>query len=79
MPTYVYRCKICDHKEERNFSVLEVPDVIEICPDCGYVPMRKVILPAAISFKGGGFYRTDNSKTTHIKSQLKVGNESSTS
>jgi putative FmdB family regulatory protein len=69
MPKYDYRCSTCGHVEEREFSILEVPEVIEVCPDCGFGPLKKVILPAAVSFKGSGFYKTDSSRLTHVSTK----------
>lgn len=74
MPAYDFRCKVCGHTVERSFSILEVPEIIELCPECGYAPMKKVILPAAVSFNGHGFYSTDNreGKTVHASSSGRV-------
>lgn len=69
MPAYDFRCSYCGNTAERSFSILEVPEVIELCPECQFAPMKKVILPAAVSFHGSGFYKTDN-RITRKSSQL---------
>ena len=59
MPTYDYRCN--EHGTfEVNIPLSRISYPVT-CPDCGH-DMVKLIRPAAISFKGGGFYRTDNRK-----------------
>jgi putative FmdB family regulatory protein len=73
MPRYDYKCNICEHTEELEYSISEVPENGPICPDCSHGLLKKVILPAAISFKGSGFYSTDNRKTQHVRQSLKVG------
>ena len=57
MPTYSYKCTNCDHRFEarQRFS----DDPLSECPVCGS-PIRKVITPVGIVFKGAGFYVTDN-------------------
>jgi putative FmdB family regulatory protein len=56
MPTYEYRCP-----EGHTFELFHrmsdpSPDACEIC---GASPVQKVLYPAAIHFKGSGFYSTD--------------------
>jgi putative FmdB family regulatory protein len=57
MPTYEYRCKSCDSR----FDVWQKmsDDPLATCPTCGG-PIRRVLFPAGIVFKGGGFYSTDH-------------------
>lgn len=57
MRTYSYKCTNCDHRFEarQRFS----DDPLSECPVCGS-PIRKVITPVGIVFKGSGFYVTDN-------------------
>ena len=57
MPTYSYKCTSCDHRFEarQRFS----DDPLTECPVCGS-PVRKVITPVGVVFKGSGFYVTDN-------------------
>lgn len=57
MPKYEYACKSCGQRLEVTQSFSDAP--LTECEACGG-PLRKVFSPPAISFKGSGFYRTDN-------------------
>lgn len=56
MPTYEYRCRDCGH----SFDIVQKmsDDPLTHCPECGGA-LRKVFTAPAISFKGSGFYATD--------------------
>ena len=56
MPTYVYRCRECDHYFEvvQGFS----DDPVTACERCGGEVTRVLFAPA-IHFKGSGFHNTD--------------------
>jgi putative FmdB family regulatory protein len=56
MPIYEYECKACRTVFER-FQRFSEPPVTE-CPDCRG-PVRKVLHPVGIVFKGSGWYSTD--------------------
>lgn len=57
MPTYQYRCTECDYDFE---AVQKFSDAaLTQCPQC-QGDLRKVFSPAAVVFKGSGFYATDN-------------------
>lgn len=56
MPTYVYRCKNCEHQFETVQRMTDEP--LTKCPECGGVVSR-VLFPLAISFKGSGFHVND--------------------
>ncbi|HEY6608695.1 MAG TPA: FmdB family zinc ribbon protein [Candidatus Limnocylindria bacterium] len=57
MPTYDYQCRSCGSVTEVIHSMLaEGPTV---CEQCGG-PLRRMIYPTGIIFKGSGFYRTDS-------------------
>lgn len=56
MPTYEYACKSCDQHVEVVQSFTDDP--LTTCEACGG-PLRKVIHPSGILFKGSGFYSTD--------------------
>jgi putative FmdB family regulatory protein len=56
MPTYEYRCPN-GHTFE-TFHRMSDPGP-EACEICGAAPLEKVLYPAAIHFKGSGFYTTD--------------------
>lgn len=56
MPIYEYRCP-----EGHTFELLQRmsdPPPSE-CQKCGASPVAKVLYPAAVHFKGSGFYSTD--------------------
>ena len=59
MPTYEYICRSCGHLFEIVQSMRD--DSLTECPECGG-ELRKVFAPPAISFKGSGFYATDQRK-----------------
>ncbi|MFN8496598.1 MAG: FmdB family zinc ribbon protein [Anaerolineae bacterium] len=56
MPTYVYQCETCGQFEQWQ-SFKDSP--LAVCPTCGS-PVRRVITPAPIVFKGSGWYSTDS-------------------
>ena len=64
MPTYGYRCTVCKHEFERVQKMSD-PAVAE-CETCGE-PVKKILYPVGISFKGTGFYIND-SKPSAAKS-----------
>ena len=71
MPKYEYACKSCGERLEVVQSFTDDP--LTECPACGGV-LRKVFSAPAISFKGKGFYRTDNRQgrpATETKSDTK--------
>ncbi len=57
MPKYEYACKSCGERLEVVQSFHDAP--LSECPACGG-RLRKVFGSIGISFKGSGFYRTDN-------------------
>ena len=71
MPLYEYECEACQRRFERiqKFSDPQV----EVCPNCGKGPVRKLLSSPAIQFKGSGFYITDYAK----KSTSEAGGKSS--
>ena len=56
MPIYEYRCPR-GHTFELFQRMTDPP--AEACQVCGESPVTKVLYPAAIHFKGSGFYTTD--------------------
>lgn len=56
MPTYVYRCQNCDTVLERFQKITDDP--LTTHEECGG-PLRRVLQPVGIVFKGSGFYVTD--------------------
>jgi putative FmdB family regulatory protein len=55
MPIYEYKCE-----NAHVFDVMQKlsEDPLSSCVECG-APVRKVLHPVSISFKGSGFYSTD--------------------
>ena len=56
MPTYVYKCKKCEHQLEVVQRMSDSP--LTECPQCKG-DLRKVLFPVGISFKGSGFHVND--------------------
>ena len=58
MPIYEYRCE-----NGHVFDVMQrmSEDPLAECVECG-APVKKVLQPVGISFKGSGFYSTDYNK-----------------
>jgi putative FmdB family regulatory protein len=58
MPIYEYKCE-----NGHVFDVMQrmSDDPLTECVECG-APVRKVLQPVGISFKGSGFYSTDYNK-----------------
>lgn len=59
MPKYDYTCPNCDLEVELTHSIHD--DSPRDCRVCGYHMIRTIALPA-VTFKGSGFYSTDNPK-----------------
>ncbi len=57
MPIYEYSCAACGDTFEVLQKFSDAP--LETCQLCGQGPVRKVLHPVAIHFKGSGFYTTD--------------------
>ncbi len=78
MPKYEYACKSCGEHLEVVQSFTDAP--LSECPGCGG-DLRKVFSVPAITFKGSGFYRTDNRSGragSEPKSDGKADSESKT-
>ena len=56
MPTYVYRCKSCQHQIEIVQKMSDAP--LTECTECKG-ELRKVLFPVGIAFKGSGFHVND--------------------
>jgi putative FmdB family regulatory protein len=57
MPRYDYSCNECELIIEVQRSFSETSP--ENCPTCG-IEMSKVYGSVGVTFKGSGFYKTDN-------------------
>ncbi len=58
MPTYVYECSACAAVFEAEQRIIEDP--LTECTVCGKGPVKRIIQPTAVMFKGGGFYVNDS-------------------
>src|SRR5262245_63225988 len=65
MPIYEYECTSCKTRFERSQRFTDPP--VTECPECGG-PVRRVLFPAGIVFKGSGWYITDSRKSTGSES-----------
>ena len=54
MPLYEYECTSC-HRRTEKIQRFSDPE-LTVCPHCGG-PLERTITAAAISFKGGGWYK----------------------
>jgi putative FmdB family regulatory protein len=54
MPLYEYECTAC-HRRTEKIQKYSAAD-LTVCPYCGG-PLERTITAAAISFKGGGWYK----------------------
>jgi putative FmdB family regulatory protein len=61
MPTYGYRCSACGHEFERVQKMSDAP--LTECETC-QGPVKKILYPVGIAFKGSGFYVNDYKPTT---------------
>ena len=57
MPLYEYACQDCAHRFEIRQGIRD--ESLTICPSCGG-PIRRVVQPVGIVFKGSGFYKNDS-------------------
>jgi putative FmdB family regulatory protein len=67
MPIYEYKCEN-GHVFDVMQKMSDVPQAE--CVECG-APVRKVLQPVGISFKGSGFYSTDYSNKKGPKTEPK--------
>jgi len=61
VPTYGYRCEQCSLEFEVWQRMSD--EAVAACPTCGGKG-RRLFFPAGIVFKGTGFYKTDNRKSS---------------
>lgn len=71
MPTYEYRCVACEHQFERFQRMSDDP--VKVCEKCGE-PVKRLLFPVAIQFKGDGFYTTDYARRNALKPAGPPGN-----
>ncbi len=80
MPTYVYKFVETGETIEvqQGFSDDSLTEAMH--PVDGTMrPVKKVFLPVGITFKGGGFYKTDSGKSGSIPTGGSTSSESSSS
>ena len=65
MPIYGYECSQCGQQMEVLQSVNDAR--LHTCPECGG-PLRKLLYPVGVIFKGSGFYSTDYKASSNGKS-----------
>jgi putative FmdB family regulatory protein len=63
VPLYDYECLPNKHRFELRQSINDDP--LRECTECGG-PVRRVIHPVGVVFKGSGFYVTDSRKSTSL-------------
>jgi putative FmdB family regulatory protein len=63
LPTYEYRCVCCEHQFERFQRMSDDP--VKECEVCGE-PVKRLLFPVAIHFKGNGFYSTDYARKSAL-------------
>lgn len=73
MARYDYKCED-EHVCEVTMSMADVVPEVE-CPTCGKPARRIFSGPAAIHFKGPGFYATDVKGTLHRKRRANPGDD----
>jgi predicted nucleic acid-binding Zn ribbon protein len=82
MPTYVYKFIDTDETIEVQQSFTDDTLTEYAHPETGEtMPVKKVFLPVGVTFKGDGFYKTDNrsSKKKSSGSSASNGTDSSSS
>jgi predicted nucleic acid-binding Zn ribbon protein len=78
MPTYVY--KFVDTGETIEVQQAFTDDTLReyVHPASGVpMPVKKVFQPVGVTFKGSGFFKTDNRGANGSKSKSDTGSESS--
>jgi putative FmdB family regulatory protein len=62
MPIYEYECSNCGKRFEKMQSI--TADPLTECMHCGSGPIRRVMHPVGVIFKGSGWYITDSRKSS---------------
>jgi putative FmdB family regulatory protein len=63
----------CEHQFERFQRMSDDP--VKDCEKCGE-PVKRLLFPVAIQFKGDGFYTTDYARRSSLKSASQQGSGS---
>jgi putative FmdB family regulatory protein len=72
MPLYEYQCEKCGHRFEKIQKFSDKP--IKKCPQCGG-PVKQLISPPAVQFKGSGWYVTDYAKKSSAPASGESGGD----
>ena len=75
MPIYEYECGSCGRRFDELQRIMD--DALATDPECGG-PVRRVIQPVGIIFKGSGFYVNDSRKTASSSSSADSSTTDST-
>lgn len=75
MARYDYKCTSCDKVFEVEHPMSDRPHIT--CPNCG-ADAERVFEPSGISFKGSGFYNTDQRGGSSSTAATSAPSESST-
>lgn len=75
MPTYVYRCKSCEHEFETLQKINDDP--LSECPRCSG-ELCRLLFPPSIVFKGSGFHINDYPSSGGNKASASKSTESKT-
>ena len=60
MPTYEYKCAVCNHIQEVRHSISKDPLIP--CEICGCIAIRQISGGGMLDLKGSGFYQNDYKK-----------------
>jgi putative FmdB family regulatory protein len=67
VPIYEYRCEACGHTFEVIQKLSDEP--LKECPECGAVPLKKLVSAAGFKLKGSVWYETDFKNSGKKKSE----------
>jgi len=80
MPTYVYKFVDTGETIEVQQSFTDDALTEAVHPETGaMMQVKKVFTPVGVTFKGGGFYKTDSRSSSKSSSKTPASSESSTS
>lgn len=69
MPTYDYRCPVCNHVQEEFHSMTKDPEIR--CNECSSVMERQIGAGGGLILRGAGFYHTDYKLAPHNTSNAR--------
>jgi putative FmdB family regulatory protein len=76
MPLYEYECDACGGRFE---VIQKFSETTEECRRCGKGPVRRLMSPPAIQFKGSGWYITDYAQKGKSGGEASSGGSDSSS